>query len=190
MSRQIKLLLFIGLILAGSLYFSYWWYPHQEIVSEETGLLQFQPRVGMSAQPQAELVGLSLDFGKQNIGPFKSPQKDIFGPLYVEKKIKKARKPKPKPVVKQKPKPVVKPIIVIAPTVQKPAAIFNLLGYLDKSGVRTVFLSQKDQVYLVKEGDVFAQEYRVVELTSDLLLIKSETDQRETRIEFKKPQYN
>lgn len=186
MSRQLRQLLILALILVGALASAYYWYPRQETVSGDIESLRLQPGEGSPNQKQVGLAGLKLDFGPKKPERFKAPKRDIFGPLYVVRKVKKKPVVKPKPKVK--PKPIEIPKIVITPKVVniKPLATFTLLGYLDKDGDRTVFLGHGEEIFLLKVGDTFAREYHVAEITSDLVLIKRETDDREIRIALKK----
>lgn len=190
MNRQNKMLLILALILAGALMYAYHWYPRQEFVTGDVESLRSQPQgSNVGGQSQSALAGLRLNFYQENRGEFRAPKRDIFSPLYVEKKIvRKPVKPAPKPKPVVKPKPVPKPKVVAAPppVKQQPIANFVLLGYLDKDSERTVFLGLKDEIFIVKTGDLFAKEYRVAELTPDQLLIRRESDSREIRIELKK----
>lgn len=190
MNRQNKILLILALILAGALMYAYHWYPRQEVVTGDVEVLRSQPQGSNTGeQPQSALAGLRLNFHQENRGAFKTPKRDIFSPLYVEKKVvRKPVKPAPKPKSVVKPKPVPKPKIVVAPppVTQQPIANFTLLGYLDKDSERTVFLGLKDEIFIVKSGDLFAKEYRVAELTADQLLVRRDSDSREVRIELKK----
>ena len=64
---------------------------------------------------------------------------------------------------------------------------FNLLGYLDKDGERTAFLGLGDEIFIVKEGDSFGNEYLVSEITEELLIVMREDDIRQIKILLEKP---
>ncbi|PLX73343.1 MAG: hypothetical protein C0615_11100, partial [Desulfuromonas sp.] len=93
-------------------------------------------------------------------------------------------RPKPKntkPVVETKPvaKPVVvkpAPVIDTVAQVRQQLARFTFLGFLLKDNQRTVFLSKRDELFLVKKGDTFGDESRfeVLDISSDKLTIKQQ----------------
>jgi hypothetical protein len=108
-----------------------------------------------------------LDFSGGGDHPYQTPQKNLFGPLYLPPKPVKSRPAPPSP---KKPKPAVIPqqiIPVAQPPGPPPIPPLEVLGHLEKASGTTVFLSSKQgEIYLVKAGDMFAADL-VVRNVSD-----------------------
>jgi hypothetical protein len=90
------------------------------------------------------------------------------------------RRPQPTDVVTrkpeiQKPPPVVieEPMVPIE-VVQQSLAQFTFLGFLDKGGEKTVFLSSDGSLFLAKRGEQFGLdlEFTVEDISGDLLLVR------------------
>lgn len=93
------------------------------------------------------------------------------------------RQPEPKPLPISPPTPP--PAMDTAPTlateeVQRELARFTFLGFLLKEGVRTIFLSANEEIFVVKKGDRFGNNRRflVAELTPEKLTIRQDDDPR------------
>jgi len=55
-------------------------------------------------------------------------------------------------------------------------ALFKPLGYVEKAGGRVeAVVSQDDQIYIVREGDLFAGKYRVLKISPELVEAADET---------------
>ena len=92
------------------------------------------------------------------------------------------RRPQPAAVVIeepeiQEPPPVVieEPMVPIE-VVQQALAQFTFLGFLDKGGEKTVFLSSEGSLFLAKRGEQFGLdlEFTVEDISGDLLLVRPE----------------
>ena len=123
-----------------------------------------------------------LDFSAGRNKPNQKNQKNLFAPLYLPPKAIKAP-PAPRPVKKitqsvvraQKVIPV-----VVEPQGLKPIQPLKVLGYLNKEGEYTAFLSAANgKIYLVKDGDVFADSLMVKSISNKKIIIASKkTDQQ------------
>jgi hypothetical protein len=63
---------------------------------------------------------------------------------------------------------------------QKELASFTFLGFLLKDGVKTIFLSSNNEIFVVKKGDRFGKDkhFLVTELTPEMLTIRQNDDPR------------
>ena len=123
-----------------------------------------------------------LDFSGGGDHPYQTPQKNLFGPLYLPPK---PVKPRPAPAAPKKPRPAVTPqqiIPVTPPPGPPPIPPLEVLGYLNKESGTTVFLSSKQgEIYLVKAGDMFAADL-VVRHVSDREITIARRDRKSTRL--------
>ena len=79
------------------------------------------------------------------------------------------------PVVKKEVrKPLVMPVVVPAEVMQKSLSQFTFLGFLEKGGAKTVFLSSSGNLFLVKQGEHFgvSREFLVVQIDDKLLKVR------------------
>ena len=74
----------------------------------------------------------------------------------------------PEPPVAPPPAPLPPPI----PPVQRDMARFTFLGFLQKDGQKTIFLSKDREIFLVKKGDKLAGRYQAANITDDALTIR------------------
>ena len=174
MNRQKRILSALLVILVLALFYAFWSNPTQE-----RGALNSDERTTTEGHGGAtrgdrtvsiQTVQLDLlNFEKRKYAGYK---RDIFN--FYRPKLKK-----PKPVVN--PAPVAEPVIIKpAPVIDKVAQVkqqlarFTFLGFLLKDNQRTVFLSKRDELFLVKKGDTFGEESRfeVVEISPEKLTIK------------------
>ena len=124
-----------------------------------------------------------LDFSAGGDHSYQIPQKNLFGPLYLPPKVVKKTRPASRSGAKVI-KPIVKPQTVVPGVVQpqgpKPIQPLNVLGYLAKAGGNTVFLSSKQgEIYLVKEGDIFAADLVVRNVSGrEITISRRQTDQQ------------
>ena len=176
MNRQKQILFILLVILALSGVYAYMTTPEQSQVAVSGSIVGSRNDVssGTKAASDNQKVNLELlELGKEKYQGYK---RDIFN--YYQPKPK----PKPAAVVKVVPKPVVKPVPVIksAPVVtlqvRKQLARFTFLGFLIKDDVRTVFLSKREELFLVKKADFFGEDdqFEVVEITEAQLTIKQQ----------------
>ena len=171
--KQILAVLLVVLALVGAR--AFWSTPTQQQVP--VGGQEIAMNAAGSSQPAKKAVD-PLKVKLELLEPVKEKypgyKRDIFN-FYVPK-------PKPivKPVVKTVPKPVVKPppvpkaVSVITPQVRKQLAKFTFLGFLIKDQVRTVFLSKRDELFLVRKADFFGEDnqFEVMSITAEKLTIK------------------
>ena len=90
------------------------------------------------------------------------------------------RRPEPTAVVIEEPEVQTPPPVVIeepmvpVEVVQQALAQFTFLGFLDKGGEKTVFLSSEGSLFLAKRGEKFGLdlEFTVEDISGDLLLVR------------------
>ena len=178
--KRKRLLLWILLgILGLSLSYCYWAFPRQQRISTP----QPQPAAGRKAMGPVptrqaaapiEDTRLHLELLKARDGSFPGYKRNIFGSV----------EPPPPPPPKIAVPPVVQappPPPPVAIPVQQELAHFNFLGYLDKDGRKTVFLSRDQTLFLVNKGTRFGdqQQFTVTELTPEKLVIQTANDDRQ-----------
>lgn len=122
--------------------------------------------------------GARIDFAFLETEQKKFPgaKRDIFrfgAKKRTEKKKKVApvvEKPAPAPVAEPVTVPEVTPIKVV----QRSLSQFTFLGFLDKGGEKTVFLSTRGDLFLVKSGENFGidNEFYVDAIDGNLLKVK------------------
>ena len=118
---------------------------------------------------------LHLELLKVDEGAFPGYKRNIFGSV----------EPPPPPPPKVVPPPAGRrggtAAARLLPPVQEELAQFNFLGYLEKDGRKTVFLSRDHTLYLVNQGTRFGdqQEFMATELTPERLVIQSAKDDRQ-----------
>jgi len=103
---------------------------------------------------------------------FPGSKRDVF--RFVQ------RRPEPIAVVVEEPKVQAPPPVVIeeplvpVEVVQQALAQFTFLGFLDKGGEKTVFLSSEGSLFLAKRGEKFGLdlEFTVEDISGDLLLVR------------------
>ena len=105
---------------------------------------------------------------------FQGATRDVF--RFVQ------RRPEPTAVVVEEPEVQAPPPVVIEEpmvpieVVQQTLAQFTFLGFLDKGGEKTVFLSSEGSLFLAKRGEQFGldMEFTVEDISGDLLLVRPE----------------
>jgi len=103
---------------------------------------------------------------------FQGATRDVF--RFVQ------RRPEPPAVVVEEPEVQAPPPVVIEEpmvpieVVQQALAQFTFLGFLDKGGEKTVFLSSEGSLFLAKRGEQFGLdlEFTVEDISGDLLLVR------------------
>ena len=162
--------LLLILVVAGSFYWVESNSPQQQSIASHAGSRSDAINV---ARPFADTV--RLDFSGGSNRSFKRPKRDLFGMLYpappVVKKPPVVPKPQPKPVVVA-PKIVAPPPppVPVRSTVKRMPG-FQVLGSLQKQSGMTAFVMLQDEIYLLKEGEQFADEYKVAALTPENIRI-------------------
>ena len=114
-----------------------------------------------------------IDFAYLTLEPqeFTGAQRDIF--RFGRRPLVKTAPPPPI-VQKEAPKPVIMPKVVPVEVVQKSLSQFTFLGFLEKGGEKTVFLSSSGDLFLVKQGERFGvgQEFMVEQIDDKLLKVR------------------
>lgn len=173
-SRLLQFLLLVVILLSG--YFAWQKMPRLGTLpaSENQAILNRQP-----SQSAADDQGLDLSGGEQH--PFRRPQRDLFASLFPAP-------PPPKPVaVVQPPRPlqVPVPVKIEPPPLPPPPKVvraqalmprFKVLGSLRKNGEMTAFIGAAGGIYLLKQNQVFASEYRVDALNERAITIVRDGD--------------
>lgn len=174
MNRKKLLLSILVLVLALSIGYAFWKSPRQRSVAT----LKYPPG---AAAPKAtgKAAGdrrVRLDLLEGPAATFGGFRRNIFKPIFMDEAAVAAlaaRPPAMKPVAPAPPVPFVPP---------KDIARLTFLGYLQKEGRKTVFLSNESEIFVVKLGDRVAGRYELVRLMDDSLTLRSTVTGDETVI--------
>lgn len=180
MNRQRLLLVGLLLSFALSVVYSYSKYPRQKTVDK----LTFAP--GKASGPAPAKADSKVDDSRillalldERSAAGVSYRKNLFRPLFRdETRIVPLPPPPPKPLPSLPPPPpappaVAPPAAAEPPPVQRDMARFTFLGFLKKDGQKSIFLSDKKEIFVVKKGDKIAGKYEVANVTDDLLTINA-----------------
>lgn len=182
MNRQKLLLILLLGLFALALAYAYRATPRQSQVSEAASRRPAQTRPPTSGRPSAsaaeprvhlELLvredGASLGF-KRNIFRFQQPAPPHLPPPPSSTVV---LPPPPPP-------PVLEAALPAAAERQRELARFTFLGFLLKDGVKSIFLSANEEIFVVRKGDRFGNNKRflVAELTPERLTIRQDDDPR------------
>ncbi len=170
---KMRLILLLILLLAGALIYAYMETPRQRRV---TGVATSRPsRPPVDSLRVAEQID-DLDFSGGTSNVYQKPQRNLFAALYFPPPIQK-KKPsvKPKPKVLKSPSKRIPPVFVAPkPTGPPPMKALKVLGHLQKEEGRSVFLATENgEIYVVKQGDRFAENLEVAKLSAKELVIKN-----------------
>ena len=175
MNRKRMILAGLLVVLAICLVYAYLATPRLEKASfgSEVGLVSAVPEKTLSQGSKKDSA--RIDFSFLNSPPEETPraQRDIFS--FVQRPVVQR---KPAPVVIVPTEPVVNVAVVPEPVdfeaIQKSLSRFTFLGFLDKAGEKTVFLSSAGKLFLVKSGESFGQhsEFTVTDITDKTLKVK------------------
>jgi len=178
MNRKKMILIALLGVLALALLYAFWASPEQQRVT--TSVAEPPAKKTATSTDNVTKKKVKVELLDKDYGTFKGIQRNLFGDLYPRPKVVKPAPPSPKPVVvKPPPKPAVK-----APTpvevVRRELARFTFMGYLRKQDSWTIFLSSRDEIFLVKEGDRFGpnNQFHAVEITPEQLVINQATQGR------------
>lgn len=172
---QKRLLRILLVVLGIALAYAWWQTPRQEQLppSAMAGKSSGRAASGKAAA-QAE-TGVRLDLLVRDPAPYPGFQRDLFSPLYAVTVAPPAPPPPPPPPppVLPPPPPPIAPTAGLASATAE-LARFTFLGYLQKEGERTIFLTAADEIFLVKNGDSFgrSKQFQITELTADRLVIR------------------
>jgi hypothetical protein len=188
MKRKRLLLMILLGILGLSLAYCYWAFPRQQRISTPpaqsgAGRKTVGPVAARQAAAPVEDTRLHLELLKAGNASFPGYKRNIFGSV----------EPPPPPPPKVVAPPVVEappPPPPVAMPVQQELAHFDFLGYLDKDGRKTVFLSRDQTLFLVTKGTRFGdqQQFTVTELTPEQLVIQAENDDRQIVVPLRENQ--
>lgn len=174
MSRS-RLLLLLFFLLLVALWYAWQNTPQQLKVSSRN--VAIKGKSGDVPGGDGGFSIASLDFSGGEKLTYKKPKRDLFRPLYRAPAVKKSvalPKPTPTVVVPPPPPPLVKNLRPVGRPVTGPKPIppLNVLGFLQKGPITTVFLSSRQgDLYLVKKGDRFADGLLVRELDGANIVI-------------------
>lgn len=159
MNRKRLLLAALAGLLVLSLTYAFWAMPRQEKAPPRTETPRpaaKRPVAGKKEPPPADRLHLGLL--AQEPQPFSGAERDIFrfhggwAPALQEVETVMptavAAPPPPPPPPPPTPEEILRGIV----------AQVTFLGFLDKGGVRTVFLSKGGEVFLVKAGEAFGKD--------------------------------
>lgn len=184
MSRtQITVILLV--VLCGAVIYAWVATPRQRRITDGQSSLQQTQRIQQKKTPADFPTVADLDLSTGGNSQFQAPKKNLFGPLYLPQKPVKRRPAPPaakvtRPIEPSRQKAPV--VIQPQPQLRGPAPIqpLDVLGYLNKAGNYTVFLASKQGlVFLVKTGDVFADDLIVRSISNKEIKVgRRQTDQQ------------
>lgn len=167
-SRIILPLLALGVV--ASFYYAWQNTPRVQRVADDNA------RGAITADSTADMNGEHgrFDFSGGEQRKFSKPKRNLFNQLFPPPPAPKPSvvpapiaPPAPVVVVPPEPPPVLVP--VHTPSSRMPS--FQVLGFLEKGARVTAFVSLQGEIYLVNKDQVFADEFRVVDLTREQLTI-------------------
>jgi hypothetical protein len=171
MNRQRLLLAILLVIFVLAVVYSAVRFPRQKQVDKLTfvpGSAANMPK-GAPSSGQESLV--RLDLLQKNQAPFKGFKRNIFAPLFRDMSklppVKQVAPPPPPP-----PPPPPDPQAIEAARIEQELAQFTYLGYLEKEKVKTVFLAQGKDIYVVKIGGKIAGQYEIKALTPEAITLQ------------------
>jgi hypothetical protein len=160
-------------VLAVCLVYAYLATPRLEKAPPRAAGLRTQPASQGSPEGDQKENHDRIDFAYQTEEPqeFTGSQRDIFR-FRPRRQVETASTPR---VVKREvPAPVVLPEVVPVEVIRKSLSQFTFLGFLEKAGEKTVFLSSGGNLFLVKQGEHFGvgQEFLVEQIDDKLLKVR------------------
>lgn len=195
MNRQKLLLSLLLAILAVSIVYSYLRSPKQQEAAApaQSGTRSAAVKKGSGAPPDVsgDTSMLHLELLEQEQPRSAGYRRNIFSPIFRDEVKQPPFKPLPPPPrpLPAPPPPAPAPVQPPppAPTAEELArqaadaelAKFVFLGFLQKNGQKTVFLSKNGEIFLAKKGTVLANQFRVTDLTDDAITIRSDAGSRE-----------
>jgi len=172
MNRQKQILFILVIILLLAMVYAYWSTPEQQTVAtvNATRLSGPQKRIGESTPGAVDSQRVHLELLEVGKEDYNGSRRNIFS--YYQP----APKPQPKPAPLPPPRPVVTPPpppVVVTPQVRQQLARFTFLGFLVKEDERTVFLSTRDELFVVKKHDYFGDnnQFKVVDVNEEEMTI-------------------
>lgn len=170
--KRSRLILILMILLCTALVYAWVATPRQQQASTPaSGRAQLMAATERSLEELVEVEELVV--AEQISQPYRKPVKNLFGALYQPPGVVPQSKPKPRP----RPAPnreVVKTVVIPAKPVEAPPMKpLKLVGFLMKESRYIAFLASTDgAVYLVKNGDVFAENLVVENISEKSIQIK------------------
>lgn len=179
--NRVRIILLLLVVLCVALAYAWFATPKQHRVIKGQGFSRQTDQSRQKGLP-ASLSGVAaLDFSGGGDSKYQTPQKNLFGPLYLPPKPVKRRPipPPPKIITKHVKTPQVMVPVVSQQRGPAPIQPLSVLGYLNKAGEYTVFLgSRKGDLFLVKQGDSFAEDLVVRSISArEITIVRRKTDQ-------------
>jgi hypothetical protein len=177
MTRK-QLLGLLLMLLAAAIGYAIWGTPRQETADRS----QVRPRPVVSPgttpapDPAQDVRRVRLDLLREDDTPFPGFKRNIFGSI-----LPPAPAPPVRPVAPLPPPPPPPPPPVAPAAMQQDLARLTFLGYLERDGVRRVFLSGDNELFVVGKDDRFGRnrQFQVIALTADKLVLRQGSDPRE-----------
>jgi len=176
MNRKRALLASLLLLLLLSIGYSIYDSPRQERVSapRATPATSRNATAVQKSQPADGDERLRIDLLKPAPRRYSGVNRDLFYGE-VPKVVKSPPStPLPPPVVVLPPPVVIPPPPIISAEIRMELGRYIFLGYLEKAGIKTIFLGSGDEVFVVKKGQRFGKkgEFLIVELTPTLMVVQ------------------
>lgn len=140
------------------------------------GARQAQAVGTMSKDQQSRISQERIDFAflETDMQDFPGAARDVFrfGQRRPPVAVPVKRPEVQQPVIVAPPPPVVEAVPI--EVVQKALSQFTFLGFLEKEGEKTVFLSSEGSLFLAKKGEKFGTdlEFTVVDISGELLQVR------------------
>jgi hypothetical protein len=117
---------------------------------------------------------IDFTFLKVEEQEFPGATRDVF--RFVQRQPQATAVVIKEPEIQEPPPVVIEEPMVPIEVVQQALAQFTFLGFLDKGGEKTVFLSSEGSLFLAKRGEQFGLdlEFTVEDISGDLLLVRPE----------------
>jgi hypothetical protein len=176
MSRpRLLLLMFVSLGLA----LTYAWVetPRQQRVKNVQQAPAGGSSVSATRKSPTGRSEIGLDFSDGEKIPYQKPTRDLFRPLYaqsppVQQPLVVVPQLTPAPVRIIQPPPATSRPVDLPKNGAKPIPPLKILGYLQKDAKQMAFLSSRQgEIYVVKQGDRFADNLLIRELNADRIVI-------------------
>ena len=177
--KRIILAVLLG-VLALCLVYAYVATPRLEKVPIKAASQRARSDVKVSGAMKVQKATERVDFDFLTSEPkeFKGAKRDIFRfgqqrPIQQKAPVPVVATPVAVPVTPVMPVMPVQPVLPFE-VVQQSLAKFTFLGFLEKAGEKTVFLSSGGNLFLAKRGESFgdAREFQIVDIDDKLLKVR------------------
>ena len=179
-----KLLLLLGIILGTAVYYAWETMPVQQHAVAPSQTLK--PAPILQRRARADEAQTSWEKTPEP-GVFHPPRRSLFGPLYQKKLIAPQRTQPAMAAATSQKQP--DPVVSDKSQLQANATPWAVLGYLEKSGRYTLFLSSgtdTGKVFIVKEHEQFADDFQVKSITAQQVIICQTSSPQEQVIAMRK----